>query len=816
MGIPTSAGAVVIGGGIVGCSTAYHLAKRGVSGVILIERQKLTSGTTWHAAGLIGQLRPTLNWTRLARYGTELFRSLETETGQSTGYQQIGSIRLATQAPREEEFRRASAKAHSIGLPNQLLTPEEISERWPLINVDDVVLGLWLPEDGKANPTDTTMAFAKGARALGAKLYEGICAVGLAPGKDHLTVRTDQGEIKAEFVFNCTGMWGRETGRAWTATPVPLHACEHYYVVTDSIDGLPSDFPVVRDVDNALYFKEDAGKMLFGATELRAKPWGMEGIPNDFCFDEIPPDYDHFLPSIANAGNRMPVINTVGLQTVFNGPESFTPDQKMQLGPVPGFKNYFVAAGMNTVGIQASAAIGRLLSEWVVDGVASLDVSDSLVSRNLPFQAGQQFLYDRSIETVGVFNDIHWPYKQLKSARGARRSPFHQMLSDNHAFFGDTMGWERPLWFAPSAKKVCVDYSFGRQNWFEYSAAEHNAVRNDVGLMDYSPFAKYELRGRDATRVLQRICTANVDIDVDSVVYTTWLNQAGGIESDLTVVRTGQESYLILASSANQAKDFHWLNDHIPDGACAVATDITSGLAGLALMGPRSRDILTAFTGADLSNETFPFSTSRTIDFGYAMARAVRVSYAGELGWELYFPTEFAGHIVERVAAWRSEFDLRLVGLQAVDSLRIEKFFKHGGHDISTDETPLNAGMMFTVDLDKPGGFIGREALLRQRSEGVSRRIVQFLLPPEATFAYHDEPILFDGRHVGNITSGSYGHTLGGWVCLGYFENSDRGPVTQDLLESGRIEIDIAGTRWPVSKASLRALYDPSGSRLRS
>jgi 4-methylaminobutanoate oxidase (formaldehyde-forming) len=553
---------------------------------------------------------------------------------------------------------------------------------------------------------------------------------------------------------------------AWTKSVVPLHACEHYYIVTEPIPDLPPSLPVLRDVDNALYFKEDAGKLLIGATELEAKPWGMLGIPDDFCFDELAPDHDHFLPYLEAALGRLPALRNVGIRRFFNGPESFTPDHRMHIGPIPGVRNYFVAAGLNTVGIQGAAGVGRMLCEWIVEGAPSIDVSDSHVRRNLPFQAGRRFLYDRSVESVGVFNDVHWPYKQMTSARGARQSPLHERLAAAHAYFGETNGWERPLWFAPERSALLVEYSFGRQNWFDYSAGEHRAVRERVGVLDYSAFAKLELRGRDAERILNRISTASVSVPIGTVVYTPWLNENGGIETDLTIVRTGELAFLILASCAGQARDYHWLHDHIPADAHASLSDVTSTMAGLAVMGPCSRDLLAQLTSSDLSNAGFPYGTSALIDLGPALVRAVRISFAGELGFELFMPAEVAVGVFDRLMASAAEQGARLVGLHALGSLRIEKAYKDWGHDMTPEDTPLEAGLSFALDLAKPGGFIGREALLRQKDRGIRRRLVQFLLEATAPFAHHDEPIYRDGERVGHVTSGMYGHTLGGWVCI--------------------------------------------------
>ena len=701
----------------------------------------------------------------------------------------------------------------ALGIEATLLTAAEVIDRWPLIGTENLFGGLWLPKDGQTNPTDTAMSLAKGAKMNGARFFENtqVTDINVSSGEVR-GAATEHSEITAKYVINCAGMWAREVG-SWTNTPVPLHAVEHYYIVTEPIADLPPDTPVLRDIDNALYIKEDAGKLLIGATEIEAKPWGMAGIPDDFCFDEIAPDQDHFMRYVEAAVERIPVLARTSIRTIFCGPESFTPNQKMQLGPAPGVRNLFIAAGLNTVGIQAAAGVGKTLSEWIVKGTPALDLSDADVRRNLPFRAGATFLHDRTIETVGVFNDIHWPYKQLQTARNARRSPLHGALETAHAFFGENNGWERPLWFAPDRESLRIEYSFGRQNWFEYSAAEHRAVRERVGLMDYCAFSKLELRGPDAESVLNWVSTGSVSVPIGKTLYTLWLNQHGGIETDLTIVRTAEQAFLIIGTGATQSRDFHWLNDHIPADAQATLSDLTSATAGVALMGPRSREVLASFTSSDLSSEVFPFGTSQVIDLGYARARAVRLSFAGELGFELYMSSEFAAGIFDSMLARAAELDIKLVGLHAVDSLRIEKGFRHWGHDISPEDTPLHAGMGFTVDYEKPGGCIGLDSLLRDKEARLTRRLVQFVLAHDAPFAYHDEPIWCDGRRVGHVTSGAYGHTLGGWTCLGYVKFTHR--LDPENVSMNSFEIEIAGERYP-ARASLRPLYDPASTRMRA
>jgi glycine cleavage system aminomethyltransferase T/glycine/D-amino acid oxidase-like deaminating enzyme len=810
--LPKAAHIVIIGGGIIGCSIAYHLAKAGVKDIVVLERKRLTCGTTWHAAGIVGQLRPTRGLTRLAQYGVSLYQSLESETGQSTGFKQNGSLRLAQQPGRFEELKRVCTFALSLGIDAGLLSPPEISQQYPNLRTDDLVGGLWIPSDGQTNPIDTTMALAKGARQNGVRFFEDTKVTGISVGEGCVKgVEVDGRIISADVVINCTGMWGRETGK-WTGTPVPLQAVEHFYVVTETVPGLPSNFPVIRDNDDAVYYKEDAGKLLIGATEREAKPWAMDGIPSEFCFDELPPDYDHFLPCIESALKRVPSLAGIGIKTFFNGPESFTPDQRMQLGPVPGFGNYYIAAGMNTVGIQAAAGVGKVMMEWITEGVPSVDVSDSDVRRNLPFFANKHYLFDRTIESVGAHADIHWPYKHLWSARGARRTPLHDRLASSFAFFGQTNGWERALWFGASNADLDVRYSFGPQSWFDRSRDEHLAVRNNVGFLDYSWFAKFALTGPDAEKELNRICASDVSVPVGKVLYTVLLNNSGGIETDLTVVRTGEQSYLLLCSCANQARDYTWIRTHLSPEANVALIDETSALAGFAIMGPRAREAMRRLTNSELTNESFPLGTSRLIDFGYTEARAVRMSFAGELGWEVYFPVEFAAHSFDRLRELSGSEMPKLVGLHALDSLRIEKGFRHYGHDISPIDTPIEAGLDFLVSYEKPSGFVGRDELLKRKESGVQRKLVQFLLPPDAPFAYHDEPIYRNGDLCGHVTSGAYGHTLGGWVCLGYVSG---GRLDKSSIQNDKFELEVGMKKYP-ARASLTAMYDPQSTRMKT
>jgi 4-methylaminobutanoate oxidase (formaldehyde-forming) len=811
--IPQKAQVVIVGGGIVGCSIAYHLTLRGVTDVVLLERKQLTCGTTWHAAGLVGQLRATHNLTRLAQYTTELYASLEHQTGQATGFRQIGSLALAASEARFEELKRGASMARCFGLEVNVLSVRQAAELWPPLLTDGLVGAVHLPKEGQTNPIDTTQALARGARRRGARIFENIkVAEIVVEGARAVGVRTEVGEVAAEFVVNAAGMWARELAAAAGAS-VPLHAAEHFYIVTEPIPDLPKHLPVLRDADACAYFKEDAGKLLVGWFEPVAKPWGIEGIPESFSFDTLPDDLAHIEPLLEASIRRVPVLAKAGIQLFFNGPESFTPDDRYLLGETPEVRNLFVAAGFNSIGIQSAGGAGKVLADWIVDGRPPMDLWDVDVRRSMPFQRNRRYLKDRTVETLGLLYAMHWPFHQPETARGVRKSALHDRLFARGACFGETAGWERPNWYAPPGVEARYQYSYGRQNWFDYSAEEHHAVRNAVGLFDQSSFGKYILEGADAESVLGHICANDIAVPPGRIVYTQWLNERGGIEADLTVTREAEDRFLIVTAAATQTRDLAWLRGHIPDGARAVAFDATSAYAVLGLMGPKSRELMGRVGDADLSNAAFPFASSQVVDIGYARVRASRITYVGELGWELYIPTEFVQDVFDRIVAAGDGLDLRLAGYHALNSLRIEKAYRHWGHDITDEDTPLEAGLGFSVAFDKSGGFIGREALLRQKGAGVKRRLVQFALEDQDRLLYHNEPIWRDGRLAGRVSSGMFGHTLGKAIGLGYVENQE-GYVDAAFVDRGRYEIEVAGERVPAG-ASLRPLYDPANLRVK-
>jgi glycine cleavage system T protein len=810
--LPSRARVVIVGGGVIGCSVAYHLTKLGMNDIVLLERKQLTSGTTWHAAGLVGQLRQTINMTQLARYTGELYRGLEAETGQATGYRQCGSISLATTAGRMEELKRNASMAKVFGLAVNVVGPGEIRSLYPLANVDDVIGGIHIPSDGYANAVDITQALAKGARMRGAQIFQDIAVIDIHHDGQRVSgVQTPLGRIDADTVVLCGGMWTRDLA-ARIGVTVPLQACEHYYVLFQDVPGLNPDMPVLRDYDHCSYFKYDAGKLLVGAFEPHARPWGTDGIPDDFSFGEIAGDFSHFEPVLLDAMRRVPALEEAGIQKFFCGPESFTPDVRYHLGESTELKNCFVAAGLNSIGLQSAGGVGKVISEWIRDGHPPIDLWEVDVRRNMPFQINRKYLRERVSESLGLLYATHWPYRQYATARGVRKSALHDRLTAARACFGEAFGWERANWYAPPGVAPDYEYSYGRQNWFEYSAGEHRAVRTGVGLFDQSSFAKFRLEGRDAERVLNRVCANEMAVAPGKIVYTQWLNERGGIEADLTVTRLSDTAYLLVTGAETESKDFDWLRRHIEPDANCVLTNVTSGMGVLSLMGPKSRELLQSLTPDDVSNRAFPFATSRIIELGYALVRASRITYVGELGWELYVPTEFMLGIYDELVGAGAGLGLVHAGYHALNSLRIEKAYRHWGHDITDEDTPLEAGLGFAVKFDKRSDFIGRDALFRQKESGVRKRLVQFKLKTPEPLLYHNEPIWQGNSIVGFIRSGMYGHSLAAAVGLGYVTAPNGGSI--DAIGPDDYEIEVAGVRYPAT-ASLRPLYDPGNERIK-
>ena len=818
--IPQRASAVVIGGGVIGASVAYHLAKLGWSDVLLLERQQFACGTTWHAAGLVGTMRAGESQAHMIVQILPMLRELEAETGQATGFRQVGSLAIAHSKERFEELKRVAAMNRAFGVTEvEIITPAEIKKLFPPLKTDDLLGGSWVAQDGYASPVDLTTAFIKGARGRGAACLEGVTVTAISQSGGKVTgVRARQAgddaehEIRADYVVNCAGLWAGHIG-ALAGVNVPLHACEHYYAVTEKFTDLPPDLPTMRDHDKCAYYKPEAGGLLVGAFEPNAVPWGQHGIPADFCFDEIEGHVEEqLMPVLEDAMQRVPMLQTAGWRKFFCGPESFTPDDQFHLGEAPELKNFYIAAGLNSVGIQSSGGLGRVLAEWMERGHAPADLWGNDIRRMFAFQGTRQYLRERVSETLGLLYDRHYPFRQMESSRNVRHSPIHERLVERNACFGEVAGWERPNWFAPQGVTPKYEYAFGKQNWFEYSAAEHRAFREQVVLFDQSSFSKYLLQGRDSCRALQRICTANVDLAAGKMVYTHWLNERGGIEAELTVTRLAEDQFLVVGAAATTGRDLDWLRRNIAADAHCVVTDVTNAWAVLGVMGPASRDLLSDALDHDMSTAHFPFGDTQAVEIGCAVGRATRVSFVGELGWEIYLPVDMARHGFDHL--WRAgeKHGLRMAGLHALDSGRIEKKFLHFGHDITDQDTPLECGCGFVCDYQKP--FIGRDAIIKQKESGdwKQKRLVQFLLKDPEAMLYHHEPILRDGRIVGHLTSGNYGHTLGGSVGLGYVLHQDG--VDQAYLDSGNIQIDIAGNLIP-AQASLTALYDPRATRMR-
>jgi len=812
--LPSHTQVVIIGGGVIGCSVAYHLTKLGWKDVVLLERAQLTAGTTWHAAGLIeagGFFSETT--IEMAKYTRELYSKLEAETGLSTGYKAVGMLEFATTPSRLEEMRRIAAFNRAFGVRVDEISPEKVKELWPLAYTADILAGFFSPEDGRVNPVDITMALAKGARMGGVQIFEGAAVTGITKENGQVTgVLTDQGEISAEYVVNCAGMWARQVGKL-AEVNVPLQAAEHYYMITEPIEGVSPDLPVLVDLDLYAYFREETGGILLGMFEPVSSPWGTQGIPKDFSFGEINPDWERMMPYLEAAMKRVPALENAGIHKLFCGPESFTPDLEPMMGMAPELKNFYVAAGFNSLGILLGGGAGRILAQWIVDGSPDVDVTEIDISRMSPFQNNSKYLQDRTVEVLGFMFEDQFPYKEFETARNVRKSAFHDRLAKTGAFFGSYAGWEYPQWFAPPGVEPIAEYSWKRQNWFEYSAAEHRAARENVVLFDYSVMGKILVQGGDAEKILNRICANNVAVPVGRIVYTQWLNEGGTIEADLTVTRLAEDRYLILTGDGTSTHVLAWLKRHIPPDAHVWVTNINSAYSVLNIQGPRSRDFLSRVTHADLSNEAFPYLTTQEIDIGYALVRAIRLTYVGELGWELYIPTEFSLHVYDTLIEAGCDFGLKLMGLQALDTLRLEKAYRDYGNDIDNTDTPLEVGLSYFVDFDKPGGFIGRDALLRRKEAGLKYSMVQFLLLDPEPLLYYGEIIYRDNYPVGYIMSGGYGHTLGGSVGVGPVDNGGE-IVTAETIKSGTYEIDVAGVRYP-AKASLRPMYDPKLKKVR-
>ena len=800
MNLPTQARVVVVGGGIAGASTAYHLTKLGVRDVVLLEQGKLTCGTTWHAAGLVGQTRATRNATRMSRYGIELYSSLEKETGLATGWKQCGSLNVAKTPERLTLMKRQMARAKSFGIEFEFVSPAEAGRIAPVLRTDDLAGAVWIPGDGKANPTDLTQSLAKGARLRGAKIAEGIRVTGVAQVQRRVTgvhwrSAADQGTIACETVVNCGGQWAREFGRL-AGVNVPLYSAEHFYLVTKPIPGVTPSLPVIRDPDGYIYYKEEVGGLVMGGFEPAAKPWSPDPIPEGFEFQLLPEDWEHFEILMANAVHRTPCLETAEVKLLLNGPESFTGDGNFILGEAPELAGYFVCAGFNSAGIANSGGAGKLVAEWIVNGDAPLDLWDVDIRRFAPFHANRRHLADRTVESLGLHYAMRWPREELQTVRPLRRSPLYDRLKAKGVVFGSKMNWERANYFLP-ADAAEPPYTFGTPGWLPHVLDEQRACREDVVVFDQTSFSKFVLKGRDALGVLQRLCANEIDVAPGRMVYTAMLNARGGFESDLTIIRAGAHEFLIITGSAQTTRDFAWIERGIRDGECAVLVDVSSACSVLSVMGPKAEALLARLSSDDLSKAGMPFSTTKEIDVGYARVRAARMSYVGGPGYELYVNTDQCVTLYEALWSAGAEFGLQDAGYYTIDALRIEAGRRAWGAELSPDETPWEAGLGYAVKIDKPAAFVGRDALIEKPATAVSKRLVMFTFDDPAAFPWGGEPILMDGRNVGEVTSAGYSRRQGRAVAMGYARAE--GPLTDAAIMAARYQVDIAGALFAVT-----------------
>ncbi|WP_406036845.1 FAD-dependent oxidoreductase [Micromonospora sp. NBC_00898] len=813
-GVPDRARVVVVGGGIIGTSVAYHLAHLGWTDVVLLERDQLTSGTTWHAAGLMVTFGSTSETsTEMRRYTRDLYARLEAETGLATGLKQVGFIELATEPGRLEEYRRVSAFNRYCGVDVHEISPGEVKKLFPLARTDDLLAGFYVPQDGRANPVDVTMSLAKGARMKGVKILEGVPATGVLRRGGAVTgVRTPYGDIEAEYVVNCAGMWARQLGAA-AGVNIPLQAAEHYYLITEPVEGVDGSLPVLEDPASYGYFREEGGGLMLGLFETVCAPWKIEGIPDNFSFGELPPDWDRMAPYLEKAMERIPVSMEVGVRTFFCGPESFTPDLQPIVGEAPELKNYFVAAGLNSIGILTGGGIGRALAHWIIDGRPDIDVTGINIDRLHAYQSNPEYRATRTVESLGTVYQCHYPGRSMQTARNAKLSPLHHRLVEQRAYFKDVSGWEGADWYAPEGVEPKVDaLSWGRQNWFPYWEAEHRAAREGVILMDMSFMSKFLVQGRDAGRELERISANRVDGEAGVITYTQWLNEGGTLEADLTVTKLGDDRFWVVASDTAHRHVETWMRRHFGDAQASV-TDVSGAYAQINIQGPRSRDLLASVTTQDMSNEAFPFRTAREIDLGFARVLCIRITYLGELGYELYIPAEQAVHVYDRLVEAGRAVGLRHAGLKALSSLRMEKGYRDYGHDIDNTDSVLEAGLGFAVALDKPGSFIGREAVLAKKAEGpLTRRLVQVLVTDPEPLMFHAEVVRRNGTPVGYIRAASYGFSLGGAVGLAMIDA--RQPLDQAWIDSGKWTVEIGASTYP-ALVSLRPLYDPANKRIK-
>ncbi len=812
-GLPAQAEIVIVGGGVAGASLAWQLTRLGKRDIVLVERGTLTCGTSWHAAGLIMQLRASHAMTDLSHVNARAYTELEAETGYATGFKQNGTLAIARNDDRLHELKRRASIARSYGIAAELITPREAGELYPGLNTSIVTGAMFIPKDGQINAVDTVMAFTGGARKNGARVFETCPVTDIArrPGAGGYRVTTPEGVIECETLVLACGLWTRQLAARLGAV-VPLNPCEHFYVVTEALDIAVPGLPVLRDTDGYVYVKEDAGKLLVGAFEPKAKPLPLRSLPARSEFIELPEDWDHFALPYGTACESIPALENVGISRFMNGPESFTPDANFAIGEVPGLPRLFVSAGYNSEGFEMAPGASRALAEWIVEGEPAMDLADVDVARFHPFQMNTAYVEARAAESLSSIFHMHWPNLQRDSARPVRKSPLHDRLAARGACFGETLGWERANWYAPKGVEPRDVYSWHRPNWYDHTAAECRAVRENVALLDLSSFGKHMIQGRDACRLLQRLCANDVDVEPGRIVYTHMLNRRGGIETDVTVNRLAEDRFMVVSSAMFQPRDRAWIERHIAPDEHVFLTDVTAGWAVLAVQGPQSRALLQSLTDADLSNDAFPFATSREIDLGFGRALANRLTFVGELGWELYIPAEFVQDIYDRIVAAGAAFGLRHAGYHAMEHLRLERGYREFGLDLTPDDTPYEAGLGFAVKPDKPGGFIGRDAVAGQRGKALDKRMVLFRLEDPAPVLHKDELIRMNGEIVGYLRSGAYSFTLGHAVGMGYVRHA--GGVTGEWLAANEFEIEIASERFP-AQASLQAFFDPKGERVR-
>ena len=807
--LPQKAQVVIIGGGITGCSIAYHLTKRGVKDVVVLERKQLTCGTTWHAAGLVSKLWPTPTLTQLADYSHKLYASLEEETGQATGYRCIGSLSIARSDERLEEFKRIASMGAAFGVASEFISIERLQELYPGINTDGIVGCMYIEKDGQTNPIDTTMALAKGARMGGAIVQENVMVEEvIKEGDTAVGVRTDQGTIMADQVVLAGGLWSRDFAKP-LGINLPLYACEHFYIVTEEMENL-TPRPVLRDFDKGVYYKEDAGKMLVGWFEKHAKGLPMSKIAKDFCFDQFEFDMDHIEDYLMNSMETFPEFGEAGIRTWFNGPESFTSDNLHLLGPTPEVDNFWVACGLNSKGIGAGGGLGKVMADWIIDGYPSGDMTECDIRRFHPAQCTDEVMAGRIPEALGHQYDMHWPFYQYKTARNQQLSPLHDALADAGACFGEVGAYERPNWFANKGQEAKYQYSYKRQNWFANYAQEHMSMRNSVGVVDMSSFGKFEVQGTDALASLQHISTGDIDVPVGKLIYTQWLNHRGGIEADLTIARMDAERFWVVTGIGSLNRDWWHLHKNLV-GSDVQISNVSQDFACLSVQGPNARNTLQKITDIDLSTEAFAFSTGCYANLAGSRCWLQRISYVGELGWEIMIPALDANQVFHAIHQAGEAFDIANVGLHALNSLRLEKGFRHWGHDIASEDNLVQAGLGFTAKPDAKD-FIGKDAFLKQKTAGLpDRRLVQFKLDDPEPLLYHNEPIIMNGAHAGYLTSGMYGHTLGSAIGMGYVTATN---LNKDAIAAATFEIEVAQERFS-AQASLQGFYDPKGERMK-